>query len=614
MTSARQPRLAFHLVALAIPVLFFILLELGLRLVDYGAEYPLFVPLPEQPLYLQPNPEVVKRFFANPAAAPDISIDTSYFLAKKPTDGLRIFVQGGSSAAGFPYGNHASPAGMLRKWLQLSFPGRTVEVVNTAMSAVNSYTLLDFADEIIAQQPDAVLIYAGHNEYLGILGVGSTFRYTSSPILTRTILWLRSIRTYQLLQNTYATLRPADTPSSGTLMANIAGHRSIRHGSALYRQGVEQYSSNLQRLLTRYRAANIPVYIATLASNEKDQPPFNGEPDPSDPVWQSRLAAIQTQPGGPQLPEDLESAIQLARDYPEAALAWYRLGRVQMASGDAAARAALLRAIDVDRLRFRAPGEFNEVIARLAGQYGATLVPVQQRLLEASPIAIGHELMLEHLHPNLDGYRLMAFAFYRGLAAGQPGWGWSSIIDPDTAAATQPVSRIEKLHGEYRVARLLHDWPFVTEKITYQPMPPQDVEQRIAQDWLFGRLSWIEAMNQGLVHTQQTNDYDEAARIALNLANAFPFEAQPQFVAGQMLVRQQPPQAELAIDYFESAVRLDSQQLPFLMTLAQAYVINGRLEAARRLLPRLRSAAPQHPFTARLAELVEQYQQVLPQD
>ena len=52
---------------------------------------------------------------------------------------------------------------MLEGRIRASQPTRYVEVINTAMSAVNSYTLLDFADEIIAQNPDAVLIYAGHN-------------------------------------------------------------------------------------------------------------------------------------------------------------------------------------------------------------------------------------------------------------------------------------------------------------------------------------------------------------------------------------------------------------------------------------------------------------------
>ena len=67
------------------------------------------------------------------------------------------------------------------------------------MAAVNSYALLDFADEIIAQQPDAVLVYVGHNEFLGILGVGSTMRFAASPALTRTFLAVRELRLFQLI-------------------------------------------------------------------------------------------------------------------------------------------------------------------------------------------------------------------------------------------------------------------------------------------------------------------------------------------------------------------------------------------------------------------------------
>jgi hypothetical protein len=61
-----------------------------------------------------------------------------------------------------------------------AFPSREVEVISTAMAAVNSYALLDFADEIIAQQPDAVVIYVGHNEY------------PASSALARACGWRRS--------------------------------------------------------------------------------------------------------------------------------------------------------------------------------------------------------------------------------------------------------------------------------------------------------------------------------------------------------------------------------------------------------------------------------------
>ncbi|MDH3589898.1 MAG: SGNH/GDSL hydrolase family protein, partial [Gammaproteobacteria bacterium] len=168
-------RRVFMLVALVIPVLFFVLVEGVLRLAGAGDEFPLFIPHPQQSDYLLANPQVLTRFFGDLKKTPSMKIETVYFKAKKPAKGLRIVVQGGSSAAGFPYGFGGSLTGMLEQRLRRSYPDREIEVVNTAMSAVNSYALLAFADEIIAQHPDAVLVYAGHNEYLGILGVGSNF-------------------------------------------------------------------------------------------------------------------------------------------------------------------------------------------------------------------------------------------------------------------------------------------------------------------------------------------------------------------------------------------------------------------------------------------------------
>src|SRR4029079_5276451 len=84
-------------------------------------------------------------------------------------------VQGESTTEGYPYGFGASVAGMLQQRPQRTFPERKIEVIPTAMSAVNTYTLLDFSGEILEQHPDAVVIYVGHNEYVGLLGVASGF-------------------------------------------------------------------------------------------------------------------------------------------------------------------------------------------------------------------------------------------------------------------------------------------------------------------------------------------------------------------------------------------------------------------------------------------------------
>lgn len=146
--------------------------------------------------------------------------------------------------AGFPYGKNASPAGMLQKRLQRAFPDRTVEVVLTAMSAVNSYTLLDFAGEIIDIEPDAVVIYAGHNEFVGVLGVGSSFGAGRSPAMTRLLLTLRDWRIYQLVEVRHCIA------ATGTAAAQRHAHGdgcartqySIALDPALFAHGVGQVS------------------------------------------------------------------------------------------------------------------------------------------------------------------------------------------------------------------------------------------------------------------------------------------------------------------------------------------------------------------------------------
>jgi hypothetical protein len=56
------------------------------------------------------------------------------FLAEKPRDAFRVFVVGGSSAAGVPYGDAYAFPRWLSDLLQDALRGQTVEVVNAAFS------------------------------------------------------------------------------------------------------------------------------------------------------------------------------------------------------------------------------------------------------------------------------------------------------------------------------------------------------------------------------------------------------------------------------------------------------------------------------------------------
>lgn len=112
--SARRRRL-FLAVALVLPWLLLLLLELGLRLGGYGDALPLFVRHGPRPDYLVMSSTVARRWFPGGAFTP--TPESDFFRTEKAPGAFRIFVQGESSAQGFPYGHGGAPSRMLAQRL-----------------------------------------------------------------------------------------------------------------------------------------------------------------------------------------------------------------------------------------------------------------------------------------------------------------------------------------------------------------------------------------------------------------------------------------------------------------------------------------------------------------
>ena len=540
-------RWLFTGITLALPWLLLALLEVGLRLAGYGSSYPLFVTYAPRPEYLFANQEVAKRYFRGGAFLPTPEVD--FFLAHKPPRAFRIVFQGESSAQGFPYGHGGAPSRMLQQRLQATFPDRRIEVVNTALTAVNSYTLLDQADEIIDQYPDAVLIYTGHNEYYGVFGVGSPQSLGRWQPLVRAYLALRRLRTVQLLGSAIgAGANAARTQDGGeaprTVMQLMAGEQRIPLGSRRYQQGVEQFRANLDELLARYRARGIPVFIGTLASNERDQRPFIGGPaaGANAGAWrrsyQAGLVALaRGDSGGAE--RALEAAV---RADSSAADAFYALARLVDARGDTArARTYYRPAKDRDELRFRAPEAMNQVIREVAARRGATVVETQRALERAAPGGIvGRTLMLEHLHPNLEGYFVIADAFYEALRQRGLIGRWTGAVPAARARRDLLVTSVDSLTGLLRTDRLVSGWPFQPKGVSKTPIvdtlrPKTPVEQ-LAQGVVLGSLSWPDAMERLRGYYERTGEYEQATRVALAMAQEYRYSAQPYMEAGRIAV------------------------------------------------------------------------------
>jgi tetratricopeptide (TPR) repeat protein len=138
----------------------------------------------------------------------------------------------------------------------------------------------------------------------------------------------------------------------------------------------------------------------------------------------------------------------------------------------------------------------NTVIRDVARRHGATVVDVLDAFAAGSRGgAIGNELILEHLHPNIDGQFLIADVFYEALrAAGEIG-EWTRAIERVEARSRAPVTAVDSIAGEYRVQRLTARYPFVpqgTSNAAVLPTPADDAG-RIARSHLEDGLPWVQA-------------------------------------------------------------------------------------------------------------------------
>jgi len=381
------------------------------------------------------NPEIGKKYFNKmeySAPAKDI------FLKKKPNDVIRIFAMGSSSVVGFPYANNLMFSRILHERLRDAYPGKKIEMVNTAITAINSFTLADFMPQILEQKPDAILFYAGHNEFYGAFGAGSNEAVFHSPTLIRMHLALINYRVYQLTVNTVDKIagifKSSTSGPARTLMSRMVKDADITYGSKIYNEGMKNYEQNMDAMLAMAKQKNVQVFISDLVSNLRDLKPFKS------------IAS-----------GDLKGA----EEYYEAAKKYEAQGNIPKAKEN------YILARDYDCVRFRASSDINSIIKKLSDKYQLHFVPTVDLFNANSPNGIvGNNLLTEHLHPNIPGQFLLAESFYKAIVE-------SKLIAPDINVPTVKsykgfiadygFTNLDFLIGKHRVTSLSYHWPFTDE-------------------------------------------------------------------------------------------------------------------------------------------------------
>ncbi len=144
----------------------------------------------------------------------------------------------------------------------------------------------------------------------------------------------------------------------------------------------------------------------------------------------------------------------------------YKIARRLEAEGEIdKARKYYIEAKDLDALRFRAPEEFNIILRGLAKKYNFPIVPAIEYFEKESVNGIiGKELILEHLHPNKEGYFLLTKAFYETMKNNQmidKTWSCDCIRQEKNRGVTE----LDSVYAALSVEQLKGGWPFQSKSL-----------------------------------------------------------------------------------------------------------------------------------------------------
>lgn len=334
------------------------------------------------------------------------------FPVVKSSKTYRIFVLGESAAYGDPKPEFGMPR-FLEVLLRDRFPETDFEVINAAMTGINSHVLLPIARDCARHDGDLWVIYMGNNEVVGPFGSGTVFGPQSPGLaLVRSTLALKATRTGELLTDLTVRARAgqASQPEWGMslFLDQQVGYDDPRM-PAVY----SHFTRNLGDILKVARDHGVKIVLSTVASNLKDCAPFAsrhrlGLTDiQSKECTQLYQAGLEAEKEGKlvQAVEQFERAGAIDDQVAELQFHW---GRCYLALGrDEEARRRLVLARDYDTLRFRADSRINDAIRKVAAgreKDGVLLADGEAALAHKSSHGVpGEEVLYEHVHLNFDG-------------------------------------------------------------------------------------------------------------------------------------------------------------------------------------------------------------------
>ena len=513
MSQARNALFTI-ITAVVIPLLFFVLLEGVLRLVGVGTDFNYFNEIEiEGEIYYQENIDFADQFY--PASLNVGPLQNTF--AKTASDNrLRVYVLGGSAAMGFPHKNHGVDR-LLAAQLNALFPDKEVEVINTAMTSVNSHVVYQVAETIPANSADVAVILMGNNEVVGPYGPG-TFNqnFLSSLGAIRTLQWAKRLRIWQWLDQAFQGAQPSDAKTDLEWQGmQMFVENGVAESDPRMIDVYAHFESNLRDTIDILSNKGMHVVLSSVPVNLRHSAPFLSMTDNAlSPELSQRVSDLKARAAAQSRNLQWRAASTLWQQAieidPGHADSHFQLATSLERQGDhLGAKRHFERALDLDALRFRADTKINDRIRVVSKDYpSASLSFVDSAAAfdrSSMPFSPGWESLVEHVHYTFAGNDVLARIFSRAIATQVTGERPRGVLNSEEVAERvgypnhETIENIKNLQGmaeqppfpgQSNYTDYLAQMAVELSKIKGQVGEPKDVVRRRQKVLTQGGADW----------------------------------------------------------------------------------------------------------------------------
>lgn len=449
-------RWLFRVLLLLLPFLVLAAAETALRLAGYGYNPDFFkrLTIGNADFYVQ-NEDFSLRFFPREMVR---NPGPLRFPVRKTPDTFRIFILGESAAMGDPAESFA-PDRYLEALLRNRYPDKKFEIINTAVTAINSHVILPIARECARHEGDLWIIYMGNNEMVGPFGAATVFGRQAPPLpYARLATAAQRFRLGQWFAALSRRLASGKKESAAWGGMEMFLNNRIPPDSPMRETVYRNFQQNLDDIVRAGVNSGATVLLNTVGVNLRDCPPFAALPPQNSPaagitdfdtLFTNCLQAVATRQWS-AANDAFDKAATAGAQRADFQYQWAECLLQQ--TNPAEARTHFQLACDCDALPFRADSRINSTIQTEPQRIHSpqlVIFDAAKWLADSVPDGIcGDETYFEHVHFDFDARYRLARGWADQIASRFPPAtnGWLSQAQCEEQVGLTPWNRAQVIH------------------------------------------------------------------------------------------------------------------------------------------------------------------------